>query len=110
MLTSLRAVSYRVPDLERAKQWYRTVLNREPAFDSPMAVIFAVGDSSLTLLPVENPSAGGDQRPVAYWGVEDIDAAHRRLLDSGAASESDVFRSVLNTRIARWTPSATFSA
>lgn len=101
MLTSLRAVSYRVPDLERAKQWYRTLLNCEPAFDSPMAVIFAVGDSSLTLLPVEDPSAGGDRRPVAYWGVEDIDAAYRRLLDSGAASESDVFRSVLSTRIAR---------
>lgn len=101
MLQSLKSVSYRVPDLERAKQWYRALLGCDPAFDSPMAVIFTVGDSALTLLPIEGSSAASDRRPVAYWGVEDIDATYRRLLDSGATSESDVFRSVLSTRVAR---------
>jgi catechol 2,3-dioxygenase-like lactoylglutathione lyase family enzyme len=47
-------VSDRVPDLDRARQWYQALLKREPSFDSPMAVVFAVGGCSLAL--EERPS------------------------------------------------------
>ncbi|MGO9097869.1 MAG: SAM-dependent methyltransferase [Bryobacteraceae bacterium] len=95
MLNSVKGVTYRVADLERAKQWYRQVLGQEPRLDSPMAVVFAAGDCLLTLLP------SGDEGGVAYWEVDDIEVAWRRLLEAGATPRGEIVRSLAGARIAR---------
>jgi catechol 2,3-dioxygenase-like lactoylglutathione lyase family enzyme len=61
MFTSLRGVTYPVPDLETARTWYEQVLGREPLHSSPFAVVFLLGDAVLTTVPAR-PSTG----PIAY--------------------------------------------
>jgi predicted enzyme related to lactoylglutathione lyase len=85
----LRTVLYAVDDLDRAKAWYTSVLGQEPYFAEPFYVGFNVGGFELGLDPnAENrPGAGGT---VAYWGVEDIDAVHARLLELGARENGPI--------------------
>jgi predicted enzyme related to lactoylglutathione lyase len=85
----LRTVLYAVDDLDRAKAWYTSVLGQEPYFAEPFYVGFNVGGFELGLDPsLENrPGAGGT---VAYWGVEDIDATHARLLELGARENGPI--------------------
>ncbi len=100
MLQSPRMISYRVPNLAQARDWYARVLGQGPAFDSPMACIFAIGDVSLALLPAEDRPdglAGG----VAFWAVDDIDAAYRRLVAEGAAPVTEITLLMMKSRIAR---------
>ncbi len=101
MFRSLRGATYRVANLEAAKQWYRRLLAREPALDTQLAVTFQVGDSALTLLPAEGGSDEPDERVVAYWAVEDINAAFQRMLDAGAKPQCEIMTSMLNTKLAR---------
>jgi hypothetical protein len=101
MFTSLRGVTYRVANLELAKQWYRQLLAREPALDTQLAVTFQVGDSVLTLLPAEGGSDETGERVVAYWAVEDINAAFQSMLDAGARPQCEIMTSMLNTKLAR---------
>jgi methyltransferase (TIGR00027 family) len=100
MLQSPKMVSYQVSDLQKAKEWYAGILDRAPAFDSPMACIFTIDACSLTLLPagkVPEGTSGG----IVYWNVEDIDAAYQRLLDAGATTVTEITLLLLSSRIAR---------
>jgi len=101
MFKSLKGVTYRVTSLEKAKQWYRQLLAQEPALDTQLAVTFMVGDSALTLLPAEGGSGETNERVVAYWAVEDINAAFRRMLDAGAKPQCEIMTSMLRTKTAR---------
>ena len=85
----LRTVIYNVDDLERAKAWYTAVLGQEPYFAEPFYVGFNVGGFELGLDPSGEgrPGAGGS---TAYWGVEEIGAAHARLLGLGARENGPV--------------------
>ena len=103
MFKSLAGVTYRVPDLQKAKDWYGQFFDQPAVLDSPFVVIFRAGDSTLNLAPAAGPAPEGEERVVAYWNVEDIDAAYRRLLDAGAASESEIATTVLRTKVARVT-------
>ena len=44
-------IVYRVPDVEKAKEWRRKVPGAGPVFDSPIGVVFLVGASFLVLGP-----------------------------------------------------------
>ena len=101
MFKSLKRVTYQVPDMDQARQWYCTVLEKEPALDSPFYVMFVIGDAVLTLVPAGNGSSQGDERVVAYWGVEDIEAVYRRLLELGATARAEISTTRLNIRIAK---------
>ena len=84
MFTGLRTVVYRTPELDKAKAWWSNLLGLAPYFDQPFYVGFNVGGYELGLVPDSlNPTAD-DSRSVTYWGVEDVDAAFRRLLDEGS--------------------------
>lgn len=85
----LRTVIYSVDDLERAKAWYTSVLGQEPYFDEPFYVGFNVGGFELGLDPSEEnrPGVGGS---TTYWGVEEIGAAHARLLELGARENGPI--------------------
>ena len=81
MIQGLRTAIYPAPDLARAKAWYREALERDPYFDEPFYVGFAVGGFELGLLPDGEPGTAGVQ---AYWGVENADAEIARLVELGA--------------------------
>jgi lactoylglutathione lyase len=83
VIKGLRTVIYKVPDLVRAKAWYRQAFEIEPYFDEPFYVGFNVGGFELGLDPAmtDPPARGG---VVAYWGVDDIDRTFAHFLAAGA--------------------------
>ncbi len=90
MLKSVKRVTYQVPNLEKAREWYRNILGQEPALDSPFFVTFLVSEAALTLMPATQTSPQNDERVVAYWEVEDIEAVYRRLLEGGAMPHAEI--------------------
>lgn len=89
MLLGLRTVIYHVGDLNRAKEWYTQILGYPPYFDEPFYVGFSVGGYELGLNPdLSKVTQGGST--FVYWGVADAHEAHRRLLELGAKSHTDV--------------------
>ena len=68
----------------------RGVLGFRPYFDEPFYAGFDVGGFELGLQPSGPDSAPGGDGVVAYWGVEDADEAHGRLLEMGASRHGDV--------------------
>jgi predicted enzyme related to lactoylglutathione lyase len=85
MIKGLGTVIYRVPDLNRAKAWYAAAFKQQPYFDQPFYVGFNLGGYELGLDPEPaegTPGSGG----VAYWRVDDIDAAFKHFIDSGATA------------------------
>lgn len=90
MFKSLNRVVYRVSDLEKAKHWYRNILDTEPTFDSPIAVVFSIGDSGLILSPSPNPVSKSNDSVLAFWGVDDVNTAYKQLLQAGAAPHTEI--------------------
>ncbi len=84
----LRTAIYRVPDIDKARAWYRSVLGIDPYFDQPFYVGFNVGGFELGLQPAGAGNAPGPGGGVAYWGVERMTVAWPRLLGLGAAAVS----------------------
>ena len=91
MIRGLRTVIYKVPDIEKAREWYRTILSVDPYFDEPFYVGFNVGGFELGLDPDLSEGGPGAGGTVAYWAVANIDQAWARLIELGAsAGESTV--------------------
>ena len=89
MFLGLRTVIYHAPDLEAAKQWYSTAFGVAPYFDEPFYVGFNIGGFELGL----NPDTKGVQvgnNAVAYWGVANIETAHRAMLERGASMREPI--------------------
>ena len=82
---ALMTAIYPVDDIARAKTWYAEVFGVAPYFDEPFYVGFEIAGYELGLSPAKAPhhlpGVGG---VVAYWGVDDIDAAHARIVSLGA--------------------------
>ena len=81
MIQGLRTVIYPVSDLAKASAWYSAAFGREPYFNQPYYVGYAVGGFELGLVPDGEP---GRQGCVAYWGVENIDEEVSRMVSLGA--------------------------
>jgi predicted enzyme related to lactoylglutathione lyase len=81
-MKSARLVVYPVKDLDAAKAFYTKTLGTEPYADSPYYVGFKVGDDEIGLDP--NGHAGGFTGTVAYWQVDDLDAALATFTGAGA--------------------------
>lgn len=86
----LRTTIYQVPDLARARDWYADALGIEPYFDQPFYVGFNVGGFELGLHPASGAARPGPGGGLAYWGVPDIDAAWKRLIERGAREVSPI--------------------
>jgi catechol 2,3-dioxygenase-like lactoylglutathione lyase family enzyme len=86
MFLGLRSHIFPAPDLDAAKAWFTQVLGQEPYFDEPFFVGFEVGGYELGLNPGADPADG----PIAYWGVEDADAALASLLEQGATEHAPI--------------------
>lgn len=87
MFQGLRTVIYGANDIEKAKEWYSSVLGIQPYFDQPFYVGFNVAGYELGLDP---NALVGTSGPVAYWGVDDAHATLKRLLEAGAREHSPV--------------------
>ena len=84
--TRVAQVAIPVEDLERAKSFYRDVLGLEHLFDAPPGLVFfRCGETRLMLSRPEGPESAGSS--ILYYGVEDVEAAHRAMADSGVAFE-----------------------
>lgn len=84
MVKGLATVIYHVPDVDRAKAWYAAAFQQQPYFDEPFYVGFNIGGYELGLDP--NPGGGTPGRggSVAYWLVDNIEAAVRHFVEAGA--------------------------
>ena len=103
MLRGLTTISYWADDVPAAVRWYTEVLGVEPYFARPDAerpayVEWRIGDYQHELGVIDRAyaPAGTRQGPggvVAYWHVDDVEAAVERLLALGAtAHEAPVDR------------------
>lgn len=90
MFLGLRTATYHVGDITRAKDWYTDVLGVRPYFDEPFYVGFDVGGYELGLLPEDAEVPRVPTGAIAYWGVDDADAAHERLLGLGATENGGI--------------------
>jgi len=84
MFHGLRTTIYQVSDLPQATEWYTQVLGFGPYFNQPFYVGFSVGGYELGL-QANAPATGAVENVVAYWGVDDVEAALVRLTGLGAA-------------------------
>ena len=82
MMKGLATVIYHVPDLERAKAWYAKAFGQQPYFDQPFYVGFNIAGYELGLDP--SGTAAGPGGAVAYWRVDNVEAAVRHFLAAGA--------------------------
>lgn len=89
MLQGLRTVVYMVNDLQAAKKWYSEVFGIQPYFDEVFYVGFNVGGYELGLHPADASIKTGDSA-VSYWGVADIEASMKALLDKGVKLHQQV--------------------
>ncbi len=85
-LLGLRTLGYRVPDLDKAKEWYNKVLGIEPYFDQPFYVGYNVAGYELGLQPQDEGAVVTGNNTTTYWGVEDAHAFYNELLAAGATS------------------------
>ncbi len=84
MFLGLRTAIYHVNDIDKGKAWYSEVLGIQPYFDQPFYVGFNVGGYELGLQPAEGASGAKADGAVAYWGVENAEAAYQRIIELGA--------------------------
>jgi methylmalonyl-CoA/ethylmalonyl-CoA epimerase len=77
-------IAVTVQDLERAKSFYRDTLGLNHLFDAPPGLaFFQCGETRLMLSRPEGAETAGSS--IIYYGVEDVAAAHRSLVEAGVA-------------------------
>ena len=90
MFLGLRTAIYYVDDIAKGRDWYSTLLGFAPYFDEPFYVGFNVGGYELGLQPTEASATDKAAGVVAYWGVENAEAALKTALEHGATRNEDV--------------------
>ena len=88
MFQGLRTVIYKVDDLERAKEFYSSIVGFGPYFDQPFYVGFNVGGFELGLDPDTSGVEKGTNE-IVYWGVTDIENAVEKIKSIGAEFVQD---------------------
>ena len=90
MILGIGTAIYHVSDLGRAKAWYAEVFGVRPYFDEPFYVGFNIGGYELGLDPNPGSARPGPGGTVAYWRVEDIEAAVAHFTGGGAKLQSPI--------------------
>mgnify|MGYP001114771332 CR=1 FL=1 len=88
-MLGLRTVIFKVPDLEKAKQWYMDAFQAKPYFDEVFYIGFDIGGYELGLVPENIPKSKKSSNVVAYWGVEDINKSYQDLIKMGATPDEE---------------------
>ena len=79
VLTGIRSVIIKVPDLAAATAFYQSAVGKPPYFDQPFYVGFDIDGQELGLDPDLSTGKPGPGGAVAYWKVVDIFAVFDRL-------------------------------
>ncbi len=79
VLTGIRSVIIKVPDLAAAKKFYQSAVGKPPYFDQPFYVGFDIDGQELGLDPDLSTAKPGPGGAVAFWKVVDIFAVFDRL-------------------------------
>ncbi len=87
-MQGLRTTIYRVPDLQKAKEWYATVFKTEPYFENEFYIGFNIKGYELGLEKNENVQEKSDN-VLSYWGVLDIDTEYQSLLKNRATKHAE---------------------
>jgi predicted enzyme related to lactoylglutathione lyase len=87
---SIGTVIYHVADLAAAREFYTRLLGRQPYFDEPFYVGYQVAGNELGLDPDTAGASPGGGGVVAYWTVDDVDAALVRARALGATEHGAV--------------------
>lgn len=87
-LTRIAQIAINVKDLERATEFYRSVLGMQFLFATPGLAFFDCGGIRLMLSPAEKPEFD-HPASILYYKVADLQAAHRTLLDRGVRFEGE---------------------
>jgi predicted enzyme related to lactoylglutathione lyase len=83
-IARLGQVAINAHDVERATAFYRDVLGLRFLFGAGQLAFFDCGGVRLMLDKAENPEFDHPSS-ILYFGVPEIQAAHRRLVDAGVA-------------------------
>ena len=83
-ILGLRTCIYKVPDLQKAREWYARAFQSEPYFEEPFYIGFSIGGYELGLLPEKESKNELTANVLSYWGVDEIEAVYKHFLDSGA--------------------------
>ena len=83
MFNKLRTVIYHVDDLEKAKAWFKIIRGFERYFDDSFYVGFNINHFELGLNP-DFTGIGKGNQSVAYWSVDNIEDAEKKLLQNNA--------------------------
>ena len=85
-VNKLAQVAVAVRDVARAKAFYGDTLGLPHLFDAPPGLsFFRCGETRLMLSQPEGPETAGSS--ILYFGVDDVEAAHRALAANGVAFE-----------------------
>lgn len=86
--THIAQIAVTVGELERAKRFYRDSLGLIHLFDAPPGLsFFQCGETRLMLSRPEGAETAGSS--ILYYGVEDAEAAYRRLSAEGVRFEEE---------------------
>ncbi|WP_435769682.1 VOC family protein [Nocardioides sp. SYSU DS0651] len=94
----MTTINFYADDLAAAGEWYAALLGVEPYFvrevdGSPAYLEFRIGDYQHELGLIDRrfaPPGTGTAGAITYWAVDDVEAAHARLLELGAAPHQGV--------------------
>jgi methylmalonyl-CoA/ethylmalonyl-CoA epimerase len=81
-------IAINVNDLQRAIAFYRDILGLTYLFEIPQAAFFRIGETRLMLGTAEDPEFDHPASTL-YYQVDDLDAAHRALVEKGAKVEHE---------------------
>ncbi|MFV2216946.1 VOC family protein [Actinomadura sp. LOL_016] len=97
MLRGLTTVSFYAGDVAAAADWYAALLGAEPYFrrpaDGPPAYVeFRIGghEHELGIIDARYAPHDGTGGAIAYWHVDDVQAALDRLVELGATVHEKV--------------------
>jgi predicted enzyme related to lactoylglutathione lyase len=85
-ILGLRTTIYKVNDIEKAKEWYSKVFQKEPYFDMPFYVGFNIGGYELGLQP-EEFTTPKTTNVACFWGIENIEEEYNRFIQLGATAD-----------------------
>ncbi len=82
-MLGLRTTIYKVPDLQKAKEWYTNVFLVEPYFENEHYIGFNIKGYELGLMKEDNNSIKTDN-VLSYWGVDNIEEKYSFFINYGA--------------------------
>ncbi|MDY6934796.1 MAG: SAM-dependent methyltransferase [Spirochaetota bacterium] len=90
MFKNLHSLVYTVDEIQKARDWYARVLDKEPISETPFSLIFEIGGINLYLNLRRKDINGTNTNFIGYWSVDDIESVYQKLIEFGAIKHTDI--------------------